>query len=114
MQVEFTGFQVGEEVRFVLHSTPMLLDETLTVGADGTLTGVLDIPEDVEVGAHELEAIGASGLSVLSETFTITKAPAAGILPATGVDVTIGVVIGAALLAAGALLLVGIRRRRMR
>ncbi|HWV50702.1 MAG TPA: LPXTG cell wall anchor domain-containing protein, partial [Microbacterium sp.] len=114
MQIEFTGLQAGEQVRFVLHSTPMPLDETLTVAADGTLTGILGIPEDAEIGTHELEAIGASGVSVTSESFTISKASAAGTLPTTGVDVTIGVVIGAALLAAGALLLVGIRRRRTR
>ncbi|WP_243231762.1 metallophosphoesterase [Microbacterium sp. CIAB417] len=112
MQVEFTGFQPGEEVRFVLHSTPTELDGVLTVAADGTLTGVLDIPEDVEAGTHQLEAIGASGLSVLSESFRISEASAGGSLPMTGSDPTVGIVAGAALLLLGGALALGIRRRR--
>ncbi|MFC0197138.1 cell wall protein, partial [Microbacterium arthrosphaerae] len=72
MQVAFTGFQPGEEVRFVLHSDPLALTEVLTAGADGTVSGVLAVPRGADPGTHRLEAIGASGLSVMSAPFTIS------------------------------------------
>ncbi|MFC8681643.1 metallophosphoesterase [Microbacterium ureisolvens] len=113
MQVEFTGFQPGEEVRFVLHSDPLALGKVLTAGADGRIAGVLAIPAGAEPGSHRLEAIGASGLSVMSAAFTISEPSTAGVsaLPFTGVDVlpAIAVAIVLLLLGAGALL---VRRQR--
>ncbi len=115
MQVEFRGFQAGEEVRFVLHSDPTALGEVLTAGADGTVTGVLPIPADATAGAHRLEAIGASGLSVMSDPFTISVPAAAGqgVLPFTGVDVMPALLAALVLLAVGAAVVVVARRRRM-
>lgn len=113
MQVTFHGFQAGEEVRFVLHSDPIPLDEVLTADANGTVSGAVTIPEDAPPGTHRLEAIGASGLSIMSDPFTITAAAAAGALPLTGVEVGTTVMIGLTVLLIGlsAVLLAAWRRR---
>ncbi|TQJ31306.1 lamin tail domain-containing protein [Microbacterium sp. SLBN-146] len=117
MQVDFTGFQPGEEVRFVLHSTPMALGETLVVGADGILSGVLLIPTDAASGTHRLEAVGASGLSVMSDPFTISTPAGAGqsVLPFTGVEATPVLLAGLVLLllGVGAMIVVARRRRSL-
>lgn len=113
MQVMFHGFQAREQVRFVLHSDPIPLDEVLTADANGTVSGAVTIPEDAPPGTHRLEAIGASGLSIMSDPFTITAAAAAGALPLTGVEVGTTVMIGLTVLLIGlsAVLLAAWRRR---
>ncbi|WP_308211906.1 lamin tail domain-containing protein [Microbacterium sp. HD4P20] len=115
MRVEFRGFQPGEEVRFVLHSAPLALDGVLTADADGTVAGVLEIPSQTSAGVHRLEAIGASGLSVMSDRFTISAAAGAGAssLPFTGVDVVPALLVASVLLLLGAAVVVVVRRRRV-
>ncbi len=114
MNVEFTGFQPGEQVRFVLHSDPLALEEVLTAGGDGTVDGVLVIPAEAEPGTHRLEAIGASGLSVMSTAFTISEPSAAGVtaLPFTGVDVIPALAVAFVLLLLGVGILLARRQRR--
>jgi hypothetical protein len=116
MQVQFRGFQPGEEVRFVLHSDPIALPETLSADAEGTVTGVLAIPSSAEPGTHTLEAIGASGAAVHSDPFVITAAGArAGALSITGAEVAPALAVGVALLllGMGVAALVAWRRRRV-
>ena len=50
------GLPAGAPVEIWLHSTPVLLGTT-TVGADGTFSLHVVIPEDVEPGAHKFVAI---------------------------------------------------------
>lgn len=115
MQVAFRGFQPGEEVRFVLHSAPLALEEVLTAGADGTVTGILGVPVKAAPGTHRLEAIGASGLSVMSDRFTLSAVAGAGAgsLPLTGVDVVPTLSVALLLLVLGVGVVLIVRRRRV-
>ncbi|OCG74729.1 lamin tail domain-containing protein [Microbacterium sediminis] len=115
MAVTFEGFQPGEEVRFVLHSDPIPLAEVLAADAEGVVSGEVTIPAEAPAGTHRLEAIGASGLSIMSAPFTITaEAAAAGALPLTGVEAGPTALIALVLLLLGAsALLIGSARRRV-
>ncbi|MCC8907267.1 phosphatase PAP2 family protein [Curtobacterium sp. GD1] len=71
-----TGFTPGASVRVVLHSTPVTVG-TLTVAADGTVSGSVTIPAGTATGAHTIDVVDASGASALVAPLAITVTPAA-------------------------------------
>lgn len=72
-----TGFTPGASLRIVLHSDPVTVG-TLTVAADGTVSGSVRIPAGTPAGAHTIDAVDASGASTLVAPLAITVTPAAG------------------------------------
>jgi hypothetical protein len=71
VDVEGTGFNAGETVNVVLHSTPTTLG-TLTANGSGEVSGSVTIPTDTELGAHSLFLAGVtSGVEVLAASFSV-------------------------------------------
>jgi len=68
------GFQPGSIAEIWLFSTPVFLGET-TVLEDGTFAKTFDVPEDIELGEHVIQA---EGISAAGEP----KAIAAGVIVA--------------------------------
>jgi len=101
------SFAPNEKTTWVLHSTPRKLG-TFTADASGTLSASLTIPAGVEAGNHELRVTRADGSVV---TYPIRIAAAGESLAYTGADVTVPLVAGGALLAAGTGILFAARRR---
>ena len=101
------GFLPGTPVYVWLFSEPRFLGE-LTVGADGTFTGVVPLG-DIAVGEHTLQANGTSfdgvarsaNLGVLVNPAALPT-PAAGELPSTGSNATPMVLLALVLLGFGA------------
>lgn len=102
-----SGFQPGTPVSVNLHSDPVFLG-SLLADEQGRIAGVIDIPVDAALGQHELVF---SGLDENSEYFE-TRIPASIVFPTPwwvwGI-LALGVV---SLLAAAALVLIGLGRRR--
>ncbi|SDQ27558.1 Membrane-associated phospholipid phosphatase [Curtobacterium sp. UNCCL20] len=71
-----TGFTAGSSLQVVLHSDPVTVG-TLTVAADGTVSGSVTIPAGTATGAHTIDLADASGASVLATPLAITVTPAA-------------------------------------
>jgi hypothetical protein len=82
-----------------------------TANGDGEYSATLTIPSGTDPGVYTLTA--SSGGAVL-DVITIRVAAAGGVgdLPFTGGNVLPGLAIGAALIVAGGLLLLSLRRRR--
>ncbi|WP_170206003.1 Ig-like domain-containing protein [Klugiella xanthotipulae] len=103
-----SGFQPGEVISGVLHSTPIDLG-TQTADAEGNVVFTVLVPADIELGKHSVVLSGSfSGTS--SATFEV----AAVSIPELVVTGGTPVVAGAAallLLSAGGLLLLARRRR---
>ncbi len=106
-RVSGEGFLPGSTVYVWLFSEPRFLGE-LTVGADGTFTGVVPLG-DIAVGEHTLQANGTSfdgvarsaNLGVLVNPAALPT-PAAGELPSTGSNATPMVLLALVLLGFGA------------
>ena len=109
--LRLTGYLPFEKVRLVLHSTPQDLG-TVDADASGTLTVLFTVPAGTPAGGHNLVVTRADG-STVSYPVTIAAAPAAAepTLANTGADVTVPLVIGSALVLAGAGTIVAARRR---
>jgi LPXTG-motif cell wall-anchored protein len=101
------GFQPGEVVVLVMHSTPVVLG-TFTADANGVVTAEFTLAAGTAVGTHTLVYEGNLG-TYFQESFTVT--PAGKQLAYTGADVTVPLTVGLGLLAAGAGALVVSRRR---
>ncbi|WP_144710092.1 phosphatase PAP2 family protein [Curtobacterium pusillum] len=78
-----TGFTAGSTLQVVLHSDPVAVG-TLTVAADGTVSGAVTIPAGTAVGAHTIDLVDASGASALVAPLAITVTPAAATGDGTG------------------------------
>jgi len=117
-RVSGEGFMPGSPVFVWLFSEPRFLGE-LTVGADGTFTGVVFLG-DIEVGEHTLQANGTSAdgvarstnLGVLVEAAGV-PGPGTGELPSTGSAMTPLVLVSMLLLGLGAVV-IGCRTRIVR
>jgi len=73
--VQGTGFDAGEPVDVVLHSDPVVLD-TLTADSTGAVSGTVEIPEDTELGDHDLVLEGqTSGTEIVVTSFTVENDP---------------------------------------
>lgn len=105
------GFIPGETVTGVLFSTPIDLGSQVA-DADGTVTFVVLIPADFELGQHQVTLTGSLSGAV-SVAFEVVAAPVAPTvppvdLPKTGAQVAPLLLLGGLLIGAGLLL----RRRR--
>jgi LPXTG-motif cell wall-anchored protein len=97
------GFRAGATVEVWVHSTPTLVG-TATVGSDGTFSAEFTFPAGVPAGAHTVEVRGP-------DTNGNARAIAVGVtfengsaLPSTGTNSFDILLIGAAVLVAGAIL----------
>lgn len=95
LTVTASGFQSGESYEIWLHSTPVQLT-TGTASATGAISQVVTIPTNVPAGAHRIEIRGATSGSVWID-ITVTR-----VLPPTGTEATIGLLVAGGLLLAGA------------
>ncbi len=109
--VTLSGFGPGEEVRGVLHSTPVDLG-TVTADAQGRATFTFTIPAGLESGVHDVTMTGLSSGFSASVEFAVTSAPGSERLAYTGADVAPLLGLGGLLVAAGGAVLVASRRRR--
>ncbi|WP_167552361.1 VWA domain-containing protein [Leifsonia xyli] len=107
LQVNSGGYQPGSPVTFTIHSTPTVLG-TITADKDGDARGWLTIPDDVQLGAHQLVVSSISKAGA----FQVKTTPAAVIAPTPWwVPIALGAAV-LALLAAAVLAVVGLVRRR--
>ncbi|KZE43295.1 LPXTG cell wall anchor domain-containing protein [Microbacterium sp. T32] len=105
--VTASGFAPGETVEIWLHSTPIKL-VTGTADENGAVRQTVTIPSGADIGAHKIEARGATSGSVYA-SLTVTDG-----LAVTGFDSTsIGAVgIGASVLLVGGIAFLLVARRR--
>jgi LPXTG-motif cell wall-anchored protein len=99
-----SGLTPGEEVEFVVMSTPTLIG-TYTVAANGTIKGQASLPSNIALGNHTLVVASPTVQSSLGLKVS------AGALPATGSDVSTPLMVALWLLVGGAF--VSIIRRRV-
>ncbi|MEV7767862.1 hypothetical protein [Microbacterium sp. NPDC086615] len=107
--VTASGFASGETVEIWLHSTPTKL-VTATADDNGAVRQTVTIPSGTDIGAHKIEARGASSGSAYAN-LTVTDG-----LAVTGFDPvasTVGGGAGALLLAAGIGVVFFAHRRRV-
>ncbi|WP_158544600.1 hypothetical protein [Blastococcus sp. TBT05-19] len=106
-----TGYLPLEKVRLALHSTPQDLGED-QADASGRMAFALTVPAGTPAGLHHLVVTRADG-STVRYPVTVAAAPAAArpTLANTGADVTLPLVIGGALVVAGAGAIVAARGR---
>ncbi len=108
VRVAGTGFAPGSTVEVWLFSTPIHLGR-LGVGSDGTFTGQLQIPLDVPVGVHTLQA---NGMTVdgaersVSLRVEVDPAAATTLAFTGGSDPRVALVVALLLLVMGAAMLV--------
>jgi hypothetical protein len=57
LRLSYTGFQPGEQITVVMHSTPVTLG-TFTADPSGTVTAAVALPDDAEAGEHSLTFTG--------------------------------------------------------
>ena len=105
--VTASGFGPDETVQIWLHSTPVKL-ATVTADANGSIRQTVTIPSGTDIGAHKIEARGATSGSVYA-ALTVTDG-----LAVTGFDSTsIGAVgVGASVLLLGGVVSLLVARRR--
>ena len=128
--VSGNGFLPYSTVSIVVYSTPIVLGTVTTDGA-GAFSTAVTVPADLEAGAHSLVAYGVDpagaahslqlDITVAAATQPVAAAPttavqvsstAGGSLAFTGFSPLPFVVVGAVLLLAGLVLVVGVRSRR--
>lgn len=117
-----SGFQAGEKVSVVLHSSPVVLATWIADG-DGAVSGVVTIPQDTEIGAHSITLTGEiSGLTASENIVVIaptgTTQPTTPVSPiappslaSTGVNASSMTIVGLSLAALGGGALILARRR---
>jgi LPXTG-motif cell wall-anchored protein len=107
------GFQPGEVVTLVMHSTPVVLG-TFTADSQGVVTAEFTLPAGTAAGTHTFVYEGNQG-TYFQESYTVSAAlDTAGSgkkLAHTGADITVPLTLGAGLVLAGAGALVVSRRR---
>jgi hypothetical protein len=114
------GFDPAETVTIDIHSVEELLGTTVSTSS-GTFSKVVTIPRNLSSGRHVIKATDTSGQSesLYIQVVAATKSPPGAPFTAspsgshgfTGTD--IGLTVGAvAVIAAGGLLVLGLRRRR--
>jgi hypothetical protein len=110
--VTVSGFQPGEIVHGVLHSTPVDLG-TVRADANGVATFTFTIPAGLEVGTHSVTMTGLTSGITAEATFTVTAAAeGVGGLAYTGAEVVPLLAVGGGLLVAGAAAVTVAGRRR--
>lgn len=70
-RVQGGGFQPGETVQVILHSTPIVLGSFIA-DPDGSVGGIVTIPGNADPTSHTVELVGDdSGVSLSEEIFVI-------------------------------------------
>ena len=105
------GFTAGETVEVWLESIPVQLG-TLTVNAQGGLSGSFTIPIDTTDGIHHIVLIDSAGVRYASAAAITVTALSATFLSSTGADITPGWFALAFLLLGGFMLAFRGRARR--
>jgi len=103
--IEADGFQSGENVRIELHSTPVLL-ANVTADSAGRVDLKVTVPASTAAGAHDLVVIGATGATGSAQVTVL----AADELSGTGAELAIQGGLALAILAAGVVMLIAVRR----
>lgn len=107
LQVDSGGYQPGSPVTFTVHSTPTVLG-SITADKNGNARGWLTIPDDVQLGAHQLVVSSMSK----DGKYIVKSTPASVIAPTPWwVLIALGAAV-LALLAALVLAAAGFLRRR--
>ena len=126
--VSASGFQPGETVSIVVHSTPITLGTTKATPS-GTVSVLVSLPTSLPAGAHTLSLVGSIGTANFAFTIaapgvptttepglTTTTEPGvatgASALADTGYDVRSGLGLGIVLLLLGSIALLVTPRRR--
>ena len=115
-----TGFAPGEDVAATFHSDPLPVG-TAVADASGRVVFTFVVPADAAIGAHRVVLVQAgsglraeAGLTVVGDEAPAESVGAASgrgrSLAATGADAHFAVLLGAALAAAGGVLVMGRRR----
>lgn len=76
LQLNQSGYQPGSPVTVTLHSTPTVLG-TVVADEDGVAAGELPVPEDVQLGEHELIVTGVLEDGEFSEVSSEVRVVAA-------------------------------------
>jgi hypothetical protein len=99
LTLTYTGFQPGEEVTVVLHSTPVTLG-VFTADETGSVTADVTIPGDAEAGRHTLTLSGpVTGDHDIGFQLTAAEEqPVAAAPAADRTDLTLPLVAGAVIL----------------
>jgi len=111
-----TGFAAHERVQIALHSAERDMG-TVSAGASGAATYDFTVPNDLALGRHTLTFTGDTSEAAASYKFVVINGHAGassggGALASTGADI-LGLLRGAlVLIAAGALIAAGGRRRQ--
>lgn len=110
LEVDLDESMAGEWVSIWGHSTPTLMGSWVQVSQAGTVS--VKVPSSLPAGSHTLVAQAADG-SVLGWA-ALRVTPAGTGLASTGVDASLGLVLGSAVILLGGslLLVVQLRRRR--
>ncbi|MDR0960499.1 MAG: Ig-like domain-containing protein [Propionibacteriaceae bacterium] len=112
MTVTGSGFEAGESVAVVLHSTPFEAG-VVTADADGRATLDVVVPADFEPGAHTAVLTGERSGSAGAAFSVIEVLPLPVVLPATGSPVDGGwVAMGGFALLLGVVALLTVKRRQ--
>lgn len=109
--VTLTGLGAGEQVAATLNSQPIVITGIPAADASGRVTFTVAVPRTLETGTHHLIVLGADGRVVLNLPLEVVGE---GVLATTGAELPWGLALGGAfLLAAGMMLAMTTRRRRV-
>ncbi|MEV8267882.1 choice-of-anchor I family protein [Microbacterium sp. NPDC076911] len=107
LPVDISGLEAGQQIGATLYSDPIVIEGIPAAGTDGTVSFVVSIPADLELGAHTL-VIESDGFDDIEVAVTVV---APGALAVTGSQLPLGIALFAALmLAFGAIALMARRR----
>jgi LPXTG-motif cell wall-anchored protein len=123
LSVTADGFTSGETVTITVQSTPVVL-ATVTADGSGVITTTVTLPASLAAGDHTLTVTGATSTATASLAFVVVAAGSgggtgsepgtgtgSGSLPDTGANIAGPLAIAFGLLVAGAVLVLGSRRR---
>lgn len=77
LRLSYAGFQPGETVTVVLHSTPVTLG-TFTADATGTVTATITLPDGTESGEHTLTFSGPASGDLVVVPFRVAAVQSTG------------------------------------
>ena len=100
IRIRAGGFSPRERVQIMVASDPVVLGE-FDADSNGEIDAEVDIPTDLQPGAHHLAAYGLTSGYGVSQAFTIESSDGSA-LPATGTESRAPLVAGLGLVVAGA------------
>jgi hypothetical protein len=113
LTLRYAGFQPGEQVTLVMHSTPVTLG-TFTADPSGVVTMTVSIPASAEAGSHRLTLSGPqTGDRTVGFRLADPTKGRSDVAPTAGSDLTLPLaLVGSVLLVAGAGGGIAVRRLR--